>query len=171
MSLFGKIGKFISKKVIDSPVIRGATAVTQTIAAGAGGVIPPLASSFLPTAGMAGLPAILGRTLPTVGRALPGVGAVAGGARLAGVARGATALARGAATWCRKNPAWCASIGGTAAVEALIRNGQLPMPKRRRAKGISASELKAFRRVASVIRRHAPTARKVPCKPRGKTCR
>ena len=168
MSLLGKIGSFISKKVINSPIGRAAGQVALSTVTG--GIAPPIQPrTFLPTAGMSGLPAVLGRTLPTVGRALPGVGAAVGAG--ATVARGVGAVARGAATWCRKNPSWCAQIGGLAAVEALIRNGQLPLPKRRRARGISASELKAFRRVASIVRQHAPTARKVPCKPRGKTCR
>lgn len=95
---------------------------------GSMGALPPMGSST--TMGMAGLsPATVGR-----------------GA--AYVVKGARAIPRAAVALCRKYPTWCSTIGGTVAVEALFNSGQLPVPKRRRGRGISAHELKAFKRVA-----------------------
>lgn len=66
----------------------------------------------------------------------------------AAVVKGARAVPRAAVALCRKYPTWCSTIGGTVAVEALFNSGQLPLPKRRRGRGITAHELKAFKRVA-----------------------
>lgn len=83
--------------------------------------------------------------------ALPALGpVVAAGGRLA-VAGARTAM-QGAITWCRRNPAWCSSIGGTAAVAALIESGQLPAPKRRRGRGLSSRDLRGFRKTVRLIR-------------------
>lgn len=96
------------------------------------------------------------RMLPGVGAtgpsfALPAIGpVVAAGGRLA-VAGARTAI-QGAIAWCRRNPAWCSSIGGTAAVAAMIESGQLPAPKRRRGRGLSARDLRGFRKTVRLIR-------------------
>lgn len=85
---------------------------------------------------MASLPSILGA----------GAGMVVGAVSL-----GARTVARSAITYCRRHPAWCAQIGGTSAIAAMISGGQLPPIKRRRARGISASQFRAFRRVHQVL--------------------
>lgn len=93
------------------------------------------------------LPGIGNSLLPT----LPAIGgAVATGGRL--LAAGAGAAMRGAVAWCRRNPNWCATVGGTAAVAAMIEQGQLPMPKRhRRGRGISGRDLRSYRRVHNLL--------------------
>ena len=113
-------------------------------------------SMVAPAAGampaMGALPPVAGGVL----RALPG--AVAAGGAV--VARSAGALMRGATTWCRRNPAWCSTVGGTAAVAAMIGDGRLPMPRRRRARGISGRDLRSFRRVHNILARFCtPKAR------------
>jgi len=83
--------------------------------------------------------------------ALAGMGARLAPAVMGGAVRaasGARRIAAGAASLCRRNPQWCATIGGLAAVETLMRSGQIPVPKRRRGRGITATELRNFRRVA-----------------------
>jgi len=88
------------------------------------------------------------RTLPSLGAA--GAGAVVGaGVRLGMV--GARRLYASAAGYCRRNPGWCASIGGLAAVEGLIRSGQLPPMRGRRGRGITSKEFRSFRRVHGVL--------------------
>lgn len=122
--------------------------------------------------GFSGAPASMS-ALPAI---LPGAGAVARtGAMVlggAGVARSVTAAARGAAAMCRKYPQWCVSVGGTAAIAAMMESGQLPVPKRRRRRGITPRDLQSFRRVASLIKTYSGPARKVPtrCAPRRKSC-
>jgi hypothetical protein len=161
-----KVGKKIFRPIAQTAVGAipgvGPALSTNLFSGGGGG-----SSSFLPAVIGGGARVALPRVIPGAGAAVGG--AVGVGARVAG--RSATTIARSAIAWCKRNPAWCASIGGTAAVEALVASGDLPVIKRRRARGVSASELKAFRRVASIVRQHAPTARKVPCKPRGTVCR
>lgn len=88
---------------------------------------------------MGALPPVIGRMAPAIG------GAVAVGARSA-----ASAM-RAAVTWCRRNPAWCANIGGTAAVAAMVANGTLPAPRRRRGRGISSRDLRSYRRVHNLL--------------------
>jgi hypothetical protein len=89
--------------------------------------------------------------LPSFGgmRALPGAGAILGAGAVA--VRGAGAAMRGATAWCRRNPAWCAQIGGTAAIAGMIESGQLPMPRRRRGRGISSRDLRSYRRVHNLL--------------------
>ena len=82
--------------------------------------------------------------------ALPALAGVAGTAVRLGVT-GARTIARSAVTYCRRHPQWCASIGGTAAIAGLIEGGQLPPIKRRRARGISPSEFRGFRKVHKVL--------------------
>jgi len=89
--------------------------------------------------------------LPALGRGAmalaPMLGLGAG--RAVGFAAGRAV--RSAMTYCRRSPAWCASIGGMAAVEGLISSGQLPIIKRRRARGITGRELNNFKRVSRVL--------------------
>ena len=66
--------------------------------------------------------------------------------------RSAAAAMRGAIAWCRRNPAWCANAGGTAAIAAMIQSGQLPMPKHRRARGLSGRDIRGFRRTVRLMR-------------------
>jgi len=148
-------------------------AIGSVLAGGAGRAIGQLPAAPMPgsqyhaqampggsqTVGFA-LPA-----LPAMGaaamRLAPALGGLAAGARV-GVA-GARMLARSAASYCKKHPAWCASIGGLAAVEGLVRSGQLPPVKRRRAKGITGTELRNFKRVSRTLNKWckvpAPTQR------------
>lgn len=104
--------------------------------------------------------------LPQLGRlTLPGVGAAAGA--VGGmVVRSAGAAMRGAINLCRKHPQWCSTIGGTAAVAAMIESGQLPAPRRRRGRGISAREFRAFRRVHNVLSCFCAPATKIKRSPR-----
>lgn len=111
-------------------------------------------------AGIAPLGPLVGGAM----RALPAVVGAAGGM----VARSAGSIMRGAATWCRKNPAWCAQVGGTAAIAGMIQDGRLPMPKRRRGRGISSRDLRSFRRVNNLLSAVCKTP--VPRGPRRKSC-
>jgi hypothetical protein len=118
--------------------------------AGGGGDIYPVGARMgsTPGAGMGG----------GVLRALPG--AIGYGA---GVVVGrARAIARGAAALCAKHPQWCSTIGGVAAVAGMMESGQLPVPKRRRGRGLTPRDLRSFRRVARLIRVFAPTVRRIP---------
>lgn len=128
MSMLGEFGGFLQTGMDIYRTIRGAPSPVMT------------------STSMASLPALGMGALPQLGRIAPMIGA-AGGA----VVRGAGAAMRGATTWCRKNPAWCANIGGTAAVAAMIESGQLPMPRRRRRRGISGRDLGAYRRVHNLL--------------------
>lgn len=97
----------------------------------------PLTAGVMPGAGF----------LPALG-ALP---AVAGAAVRVGIV-GARAAMRGAITLCRRNPGWCSTIGGTAAVAAMIESGQLPAPKHRRGRGLSARDIRGFRKTVRLTR-------------------
>lgn len=107
------------------------------------------------------------------GGALPAVGRVGGAAVRYGVA-GAKRVYQSAASYCRKHPGWCQTIGGIAAVEAMIQGGQLPAIKARRGRGITATELKNFRRVARFTSKYcAPVRRAMSSRAvrGGKSCR
>lgn len=150
MSLFKSIGRAVGAvaRVVApvASVIPGGQAIGATAAVlgrlGARSSPPPSFSAALPVPGLGMLP-----TLPAVGGAV-----VAGGAL---VARSAAAIGRAAVHWCRRNPAWCSSIGGTAAVASMIRDGTLPMPRRRRGRGLSARDVRGFRRTTRLIRQVA----------------
>lgn len=106
-----------------------------------GGVLNPMqASTAQPGTGMI-YPAM--QTLS----ALPAVGVAAAGA--------AARFGRGAIALCRRYPQWCSTIGGTAAVTALLAEGKLPMPRRRRGRGLSGRDLRGFRRTARLMRQVA----------------
>lgn len=123
----------------------------------------PLVGTMNPMAGaVAGAIGQLGArssALPGVGgagpaMALPALGpVVVAGGRLA--VAGARAAMRGAIAWCRRNPAWCSTVGGTAAVAAMIESGQLPMPRKRRGRGLSSRDLRGFRKTTRLIRQVA----------------
>lgn len=161
MSIFSKIGKAV-KKIIPAaaPILGGmiggpAGAILGGLATGKSPMMPAAASAILPAA------AAGARVLPGLGRALTG-GAV-GGMVVAGgrvVARSAKSIYNSAASYCRRHPQWCATVGGIAAVEALVSNGQLPVIKRRRRKGITARELGSFTRVARIFKKYCGVASK-----------
>ncbi|HEX2980673.1 MAG TPA: hypothetical protein VHO48_10460 [Anaerolineaceae bacterium] len=108
-----------------------------------------------------------------LGGALPAIGRV-GGTLVRGGVAGAKRIYSSAASYCRKHPGWCQTIGGIAAVEALVQQGQLPVMKSRRGRGITATELKNFRRVARFTSKYcAPVRRAMSSKAvrRGASCR
>jgi hypothetical protein len=102
-------------------------------------------------------------------KALPGVGKVMGGSALAGTAyavgKSAGRIFAAASSYCRRNPQWCATVGGMAAVEAMVRSGQLPAPKRRRGRGITATELRNFKRVAKFTSKYCAPVRRAMSAP------
>lgn len=108
---------------------------------------------------------------------LPNLGAIirGGGAVVRGGAGAIRAGATRAATWCRRNPATCASLGGEAAIVAMLARGEAPpgFTVRRRRKGISSNDLKSFRRVANLIRSYSgPVRRMRTCPTRtSRSCR
>jgi hypothetical protein len=90
-----------------------------------------------------------GMIYPAMG-AMPAIGAAAG--TVVRIGAGAVSrFGRGAISLCRRYPQWCSTIGGTAAVAALLESGQLPMPRRRRGRGISGRDLRAYRRIHNVL--------------------
>jgi hypothetical protein len=153
MSLFSKVGKAIGK-VIKSPAVAGAVSVWNPAL---GGALAGLQSMKASMGAMPALPGIgvgVTRGLPAVARTIGfGAGLMVGRAR---------AIARGAAALCIKHPQWCSTIGGVAAVGAMMESGQLPIPKRRRGRGLTPKDLRSFRRVARLIRVFAPSVRRIP---------
>lgn len=97
------------------------------------------------------------------GGAQPGIG-FASLASVGSIARVGAAVVtragRAARYYCRKNPGWCAGLGGVSAVESLVSSGQLPPPQIRRSKGITASELRAFKRVSKFTSKYCPSVRR-----------
>lgn len=180
MSLFSKIGN-IAKTVLQSPVAKvaagviggpvGTTLMTAATAYGAyQSLKAPSVGSVSPGAGSVMALPQLGSSFAPMGMLSPGTIAGAGRA----VVAGGRAVARGAVSLCRKYPQWCSTIGGTVAVEALMHSGQIPVPRRRRGRGISAHELKAFKRVARFTSKYcAPVHRamKAPAVRKGASCR
>lgn len=135
-----------------------------------GGVVGGVVGSAISSRGGGGVQTAM-PSLPAVSR--PGVGisqmgmmpslaSFTGGAMKLGgaVVTGAKRVYSAASGYCRRHPQWCSTIGGIAAVEALINSGQLPIPKRRRGKGISATELKNFRRVARFTSQYCAPVRR-----------
>jgi hypothetical protein len=125
--------------------------------------VAPVVSAFQPSlGGVVGIAGQLGARSPTT--VMPGAGltsmllpamgalpAVAGAAVRVGMV-GARSAMRGAITLCRRNPGWCSTIGGTAAVAAMIESGQLPAPKHRRGRGLSARDIRGFRKTVRLTR-------------------
>jgi len=139
-------------RVLSSPAVGAAISVINPAIGGAISAVGSLRSSLTPA--MGALPPIGG----TAVRTLPGM--VGFGVGMA-VGRG-RAIARGAAALCIKHPQWCSTIGGVAAVGAMMESGQLPIPKRHRGRGLTPRDLRSFRRVARLIRVFAPTVRRIP---------
>jgi len=154
---------------IRDKVIRPAIgAVANTYMPGSGAVFTPKASSPGPTSLSFQFPATSGTQLASLPRITSGVRSLAPvGAGAVAVARGGMVLARTAArsasVYCRRHPAWCATLG-IGGVAALVEQGQLPPIKRRRARGITGTELKNFRRVSQVLNKWCKTP--PPTKPR-----
>lgn len=179
MSIFSKVWKGI--RSVAAPAIGSMIGgpIGGLIGAGLGGSVRPPAASPRAVNGYGGampggafqpVAAVLPRTLQLgLGAGLPAtVGRGAGimvGAGMAGMRR----VANSAATYCRRHPQWCATVGGLAAVEGLVRNGQLPVIKRRRARGISGTELKNFKRVSKTLSKWCKTP--PPMKRRAAKCR
>ncbi len=167
MSLIKSLGSIVKRA---APVIGTVAGMAYGGPAGAamggkigsafGGAAKTVKTGFV--AGGAGM-----ASLPPLVRGATTAAAIAGTAY-----RGARAIGYSAISYCRKYPGWCSSIGGTVAVEALLRNGSLPPVKRRRRRGITPRDLASFRRVATLIKSYGPTARRVPssCAPR-KSCK
>jgi hypothetical protein len=171
MSIFSSIGGAI-QKIGGSLFGAAKTALPGAV----GGAI----AGGLPGAILGGGMSVLGggmKTLPPI----PGVAGSGGGGAivrgtLGGLAGGAArrigSAARGAASMCARFPQWCVAVGGVSAIAAMMQSGQLPVPKRRRRRGITPRDLQSFRRVAGLIKSYGPTARRVPssCAPR-KRCK
>lgn|SRR5574341_21437 len=133
---------------------------------------PLFQEAVMPSIGPVALPPIGGAVTRMVGGAGAMLGFGAGGLVRAGVG-GAKAITRSAIGYCRRHPQWCSTIGGIAAVEGLISQGQLPPIKRRRGRGISATELRHFKRVVRFTSKYcAPVHRamRAPAMRRHKTC-
>lgn len=180
MSLFKSLVSGV-KKVISSPVVRAVAPALGPIGVGISALgtaraayesmkAPP---AFPGVGGMNGISsASMFPALPGVGSLLPAVGRVAAGAARIGVV-GAKRIYSSAASYCRKHPGWCQTIGGVAAVEAMIQRGELPAMKSRRGRGITATELKHFKRVARFTSKYCAPVRKAMSSRalRGKSCR
>jgi len=154
MSLLKSIGR-----VIKSPAVAAAISVVNPAIGGAMMAAQSLRSSIMPQvqpgAGVLGaLPSMAGAAARSIGGMVGfGAGVVVGRAR---------AIARGAAALCIKHPQWCSTVGGIAAIGAMMESGQLPIPKRHRGRGLTPRDLRSFRRVARLIRVFAPTVRRIP---------
>lgn len=136
MSLLGDIVK------IAAPVVGGW--LGGPVGAIVGG-LGSMGSSAMPSAPGSGAVASMA-ALPSIGA----TGAVVGTTVRAGIA-GARAVISSARYYCAKYPGWCISIGGLGAVQGMVQNGQLPMHRRRRGRGISARDFRGFRRVHSIL--------------------
>lgn len=153
------VGKFI-------PGIGTAVAAAGTAASiyyGAKSTVSPV----MPSVPKPSLPGLTGGAPGLQMGMFPGIGSFAPAAgRIAGVAvAGAKRVYSAAANYCRKHPQWCSTIGGIAAVEGLINSGQLPIPKRRRGRGITATELKHFKRVARFTSKYCAPVRRAMSSP------
>jgi hypothetical protein len=145
MSLLKSIGGAI-KRVVGSPAVAAAATVFSP---GIGAALT--AAQRLMPAKVIG-PGLGASMLPAMG-ALPAIG---GAAVRMGVA-GARSAMRGAIQLCRRHVQWCSTIGGTAAVAAMIESGQLPAPRHRRGRGLSGRDLRGFRKTARLMRQVAGT--------------
>jgi hypothetical protein len=161
MSLLKSIGRALGSVARVAAPILSVVAPPLGVAAGAIGMLGSRsqgASSASPMALSGALSPLPGAGFSAASM-VPAMGALPGAARAAGtLATGAYAVGRAAgriygsaARYCRTNPGWCQSIGGIAAVEGLIRSGQLPVHKGRRGRGITARELRSFRKVHGVL--------------------
>jgi hypothetical protein len=162
MSFFSKIGKAL-KPALGILGMAAGGAVGGPVGAAVGGAIGGsfLTSSSAGAASLTAAPAAMSMmgSLPRIGSML-GLGGVAAAGGMV-LARGRT-IARAAGALCLKHPQWCSTIGGTAAIAALMESGQLPVPRRRRGRGLTPRDLRSFRRVASLVRGFCPTVRRIP---------
>lgn len=134
---------------------------------------PTFTPQIVPMPGVGSMQAGMFPSFPTsLTRALPALAGVGGAAVRVGVA-GAKRVYQSAASYCRKHPGWCQTIGGIAAVESMIQSGQLPAMKSRRGRGITATELKNFKRVARFTSKYCAPVRRAMSAPavRRKSCR
>lgn len=172
MSLLKKIGGVFKKALPLASFIPGPIGMAAGAISAARGAMQAARPS--PVASMAAFPSV-GTMIGGGARVIPGLGSVGRGvARVGGAVVGsARNLYRSAASYCRKHPSWCQTVGGIAAVEAMISRGELPPVKRRRGRGISATELKNFKRVAKFTGKYCAPVRKALKAPalRGKSCR
>lgn len=164
MSLLGSIGNVFKSALPSIGAIGGSIlggSIGGPLGAGIGGTIG--GSIGATNKSLPALPGGGGKLPPILG----GVVTAAGG-----MARRVSSAARGAASMCSRYPQWCVAAGGVAAIASMMQSGQLPIPKRRRRRGITPKDLASFRRVAGLIKSYGPTARKVPsrCAPR-KSCK
>jgi len=173
-----------AKKIISSPLVRAAapilggpvgialttagTAYSAYQAAKSMSAAPP---AFPGIGGLTPMPGA-GVNFAGMGSLIPAVGRVGGTLARVGVA-GAKRVYQSAASYCRKHPGWCQTVGGIAAVEAMIQSGQLPATKSRRGRGITATELKNFKRVARFTSKYCAPVRRAMSAPgvRRKSCR
>jgi hypothetical protein len=138
-----------------APIIGGIFGgpVGATIGGAIGGAIAspkaPAPQSFAPYGGFSlpSLPSIPGAGVMQTMGTLP---AIAGTTVRAGIA-GARVIISSARYYCARYPGWCLSIGGLGVVEGLVREGKLPLHRRRRGKGISARDFKGFGRVHRIL--------------------
>lgn len=163
------VGKFIPG--IGTAVSMAGTAATAYYAAKSAvpaAPAPAFSNQMVPMPGIG----TMGMFPSSLGRALTPLAGVGGAAVRVGVA-GAKRVYQSAAAYCRKHPGWCQTIGGIAAVEAMIQNGQLPAMKSRRGRGITATELKNFKRVARFTSKYCAPVRRAMSAPavRRKSCR
>ncbi len=173
--LVKNVGRGLSKigpiaQMIPHPIARGVgmlgSIASASRSSGAGMAPAPITTGSMMFPALPSIGQAIGRTLPAVGR-------IAGGA-VGVAAAGARAITRSAMSYCRKHPQWCATVGGVAAVEAMISRGELPPVKRSRGRGITPRELRSFKRVSRVLSRYcAPTKRamRAPALRGGKSCR
>lgn len=181
MSLLKSIAN-IGRSILSNPVATKMAAVIPGIGTGialAGTAYQAYSALKTPAAGSVSPGAGSVMALPQMGSfqgaGMMGLSPQVIGRGAAAVVKGARAIPRAAISMCRKYPQWCSTIGGTVAVEALLSSGQVPLPKRRRGRGISAHELKAFKRVARFTSRYCAPVHKAMKSPavrrhRGATC-
>lgn len=160
MSLLGKLAKSV-KKIIKSPLVGAAVSAVNPQLGGALSAVS--AASAMRTSILPGVGPVISGTVAAGGRMLPALGRTLGFGAGVMIAKGRN-IARAAAALCVKHPQWCSTIGGVAAVAAMMESGQMPIPKRRRGRGLSPRDLRSFRRVARLIRVFAPTVRRIPHK-------
>lgn len=169
MSIFGSIGSVVKGAAkgfltggLPGAVVGGALGGVAKVAKPGTGMIPGVAKTSIPTL----------KTLPGGGGgALPPL--IGGAVSMAGSAgRALGNVGRAAANMCARYPAWCAGVGGVAAIATLMHNGTLPVPRRRRRKGITPRDLQSFRRVANLVKQYSAPVRHMRTTTRGKkTCR
>lgn len=162
MSLLGSIGSAIGG--LASKAFSAIKPYAGAIVGGAvGGPAGALMGQQVMGSGPSALPALPGGKIT----AAPGVGFTGRGLSMTpmstqqlvmsgGYSKGrVTSINRAAGSMCARFPQWCMSIGGVGAVAQAMASGQLPIPRRRRGRGITPRDLRSFRRVANLIRHYS----------------